>query len=78
MPAEDEPDLRASLRDVEAEIARLRGEGSGLAEQLGGRDDGPQDAQDTAAAATNLEETRALLDALEARRASLLRRLGAT
>ncbi len=64
-------DIPAQLQDVDAQLAQLRGDASGLAAQVGGQSDGAQDSEDTAAALTNAEETQALIAALEARRETL-------
>jgi hypothetical protein len=56
MTESETPDLEAQLRDLDAQIQQLTGESTGMTQQLGGRNDGAQDEEDTAAATTNLEE----------------------
>jgi hypothetical protein len=68
--------LQAELRLVDEELAGLRAEVSQLRGQFGGRDTGPMDLAENAAALTSAEEQEALIEALEQRRAGLLRKLG--
>jgi hypothetical protein len=70
--------VQEQLRLVEEEIAGLRAEVAGLRGQLGGRDAGPMDLAENAAAVTSAEEQEALIQVLEERRQSLLRKLGIT
>lgn len=73
MTTNDElPALRDELHDVDDELAQLR---RGM-EQLRDSTDGPTDAAEIAATLTAAEEQGALIAALEARRADLLRQLG--
>lgn len=71
-----ETDLREQLRLVDEELAELRVEVGQLRAQVGERNDGPIDPAENAAVITSVEEQEALIDALEQRRAGLLRRLG--
>jgi hypothetical protein len=68
--------LNEELRVVDEELAGLREEVARLRGQLGGRDSGPMDLAENAAAVTAAEEQEALIEALEGRRESLLRKLG--
>ncbi len=73
MKTNDEPlALRDELRTVDEELAQLR---RGM-EQLRESADGPTDSAEIAATVTAAEEQDALIAALEARRADLLRQLG--
>ena len=60
---------------VDEELAGLREEVARLRDQLGGRDAGPMDLAENAATVTAAEEQEALIQALEGRRESLLRKL---
>lgn len=67
--------LREEIRVVEAELAELRRTAVELRRGIGSRSDGPNDAEDTAAAITSAEEQEALIGVLEARRERLQNRL---
>lgn len=67
--------IRDELRDVEEELASLYAQSRSLRGPLGARDDGPMDLADNAAALTAAEEQEALIEVLEDRRETLLRRL---
>ncbi len=71
----DREDLQRHIDDIDGQLRTLRGESEGVAEQVGGRDEGAQNPEDIAAALTMAEENGALIDALEARRESLVQRL---
>ncbi|HEY7223188.1 MAG TPA: hypothetical protein VH561_06215 [Micromonosporaceae bacterium] len=68
--------LQDELRVVDEELAGLRAEVAQLRGQFGGRDSGPMDLAENAAAITAAEEQEALIGVLEQRRAGLLRKLG--
>jgi hypothetical protein len=70
-----ETDVREELRLVDEELAGLRARAHELRAGLGERNDGPVDLAENAAVITAAEEQEALIDALEQRRAGLLRRL---
>jgi hypothetical protein len=63
--------LRQRLRDIDAEIAELRGSTDGLK----GVGDGVEDAEEIAAGLTNVEEREAVLGILAQRRESLIEQL---
>lgn len=67
--------LQEELRVVDEELAGLREEVSRLRDQLGGRDAGPMDPAENAATVTSIEEQQALIEALEGRRETLVRKL---
>jgi prefoldin subunit 5 len=66
--------LHQKLQDIDAQIAELRASTDDLRAHLGS--DGAQDSEDTAAALTSVEENEGVLNALEQRRATVLRQLG--
>jgi hypothetical protein len=63
--------LRQRLRDIDAEIAELRGSTDGLK----GAGDGVEDAEEIAAGLTGVEEREAVLGILAQRRESLIEQL---
>jgi hypothetical protein len=67
--------MREQLQLVDEELAGLRAEVDELRAQFGGRASGPMDLAESAAAITSAEEQEALIEALEERRAGLLRKL---
>jgi hypothetical protein len=69
----DPAEARSRLQEIESEIAQLRGDEQGL--NVGDLA-GVEDSEDVAARNTNLEETEALLESLEQRRAALREQLG--
>jgi hypothetical protein len=69
-------ELRQQLRDVEAQIAEVRGSADELRSQLGGQSDGAQDSEDVAATLTGIEEYEGVLNALEQRRETVRKQLG--
>ena len=71
----DRDELQQRLRDVEAQIAEQRENADRLRAQVGGQD-GAQDAEDVAAALTNIEEIEGVLNALMQRRETVLGQLG--
>ena len=71
----DRDELQQRLRDVEAQIAEQREYADRLRAQVGGQD-GAQDAEDVAAALTNIEEIEGVLNALTQRRETVLGQLG--
>jgi hypothetical protein len=75
-PQERDPaSTRDELRDVEEELESLRAQARSLRSPLGGRETGPMDLAENAAQITAAEEQEALIEVLEARRETLLRRL---
>ncbi len=80
MNADEQRAADAATRDelgvVEDELAQLRTEIESLHSLLGGRNAGPMDLAESAAAITSAEEQEALLEVLEARRDALQRKLG--
>ena len=71
----DRDELQRHIDDIDSQLRTLRGESEGVAQQVGGQDEGPQDPEDVAAALNMAEENGALIDALEARRESLVQQL---
>ncbi len=69
----DAAEARSRLQEIESEIAQLRGDEQGL--NVGDLA-GAEDSEDVAARNTNLEETQALVESLEQRRAALREQLG--
>jgi ubiquinone biosynthesis protein UbiJ len=69
-------DDREALRRVEEDLARLRRDVAEARQQIGERWDAPTDAAELAMVLTNVEQQEALIEDLEARRETLLRRLG--
>ena len=57
------------------DLASLRAQAKSLRSPLGGRETGPMDLAENAAQLTAAEEQEALIEVLEARRDTLLRRL---
>lgn len=76
MDADAKSALREELRQVEADLAELRGTVAELRQQIGESWDSPGDAADHAAMMSAADEQEALAAQLEARRERLLRRLG--
>jgi hypothetical protein len=72
----DEAALRSELKEVEDLIAQARSGATGVHQELGGRDDGPLDAEETAVLFTTAQEQEAVRDELKLRRDKLRRRLG--
>jgi hypothetical protein len=66
---------RDELRDVEEELVSLRVQVESLRSLLGQRDAGPMDLAESAAQITAAEEQEALIEVLEARRETLMRKL---
>jgi hypothetical protein len=66
---------RDELRDVEEEIAGLRAQARSVRNPFGRRDAGPMDLAENASQITAAEEQEALIEVLESRRDTLLRRL---
>ena len=60
---------------MEEELESLRAQARSLRSPLGGRETGPMDMAENAAQITAAEEQEALIEVLEARRETLLRRL---
>jgi chromosome segregation ATPase len=74
--ADEAEQQRQELHDIEAQIAEVRSSIDELREQVGGQSYGAQDAEDVAAALTNIEEQEGVLSALEQRRETVMRRAG--
>ncbi|MCW2898648.1 MAG: hypothetical protein JWO67_913 [Streptosporangiaceae bacterium] len=68
--------LREELRDVETDLERLRGLAADLRLRIGRRWEEPMDEWERGAMIEQAEEQEALVAVLEARRETLLRRLG--
>ncbi|MFC6081174.1 hypothetical protein [Sphaerisporangium aureirubrum] len=69
--------LREKLREVEEDLTRLRQSAKEIRERIGDRSDAPTDAAEMSTMITMAEQQEVLVETLEARRESLLRRLGA-
>ena len=69
--------IRNELRTVEEELEALRAQARALRSPLGGRDTGPMDLAENAAQLTLAEEQEALIEVLENRRETLVRKLEA-
>ncbi|MEZ0076565.1 hypothetical protein [Planotetraspora sp. GP83] len=72
----DDSELREQLKQVEADLVRLREEVAEIRREIGERWDSPTDPAEIATVLTNAEQQEALIEDLEARRAQLLQRLG--
>jgi hypothetical protein len=67
--------LREKLRELEEDLVRLRQSAREQRERIGDRSDAPTDAAEMASLITMAEEQEALVETLEARKETLLRRL---
>lgn len=77
-PGREQPSLEAiqnELRLVEDELESLRAQARALRSPIGGRDSGPMDLAENAAQLTLAEEQEALIEVLENRRDTLVRKL---
>ncbi|GAA4589914.1 hypothetical protein GCM10023194_45420 [Planotetraspora phitsanulokensis] len=72
----DDVEIRDRLREVEAELVRLRESAAAIRQEIGERWDAPTDAAEMATVITNAEQQESLIETLEARRERLLQRLG--
>jgi ubiquinone biosynthesis protein UbiJ len=74
----DESEIRRQLKDVDAELARLREDVAAMRREIGERWDAPTDAAELATVLTNVEQQESLIETLEARRERLLQKLGSS
>jgi ubiquinone biosynthesis protein UbiJ len=71
----DEPEVREQLRQVDADLAKLRQDVAEMRQQIGERWNSPTDSAELAMILTNVEQQEALIEDLETRREQLLARL---
>ena len=76
-PDESKAALREELRQVDADLGKLRRTAAELRQRVGERWDGPTDEAEHALMITAAEEQEAFAAELENRRGELVRRLGA-
>ncbi|GGO13408.1 hypothetical protein GCM10010116_26990 [Microbispora rosea subsp. aerata] len=71
----DESELEKQLKEVDAQIERLREETRQMREEIGQSWDAPTDPAEKAVLLTNVEQQEALIDDLQVRREQILRRM---
>ncbi|GAA1269012.1 hypothetical protein Psi02_18850 [Planotetraspora silvatica] len=74
----DDAEIREQLKELEAELARLRASAADIRREIGERWDAPTDAAEIAMVITNAEQQESLIETLEARRERLLQKLGSS
>jgi hypothetical protein len=67
--------LRQELRDLDAQIAQLKGQSADVKGQVGAYSEGVQDSEEIAAGLTNVEEQEAVIGILERRREAIVEKL---
>lgn len=75
--AQTDEAIRNELRAVEEELESLRAQARSLRSPIGGRDAGPMDLAENASQLQLAEEQEALIEVLENRRDTLMRKLEA-
>ena len=67
--------LHQELRDLDAEIAQLKGQSADVKGRVGADSEGVQDSEEIAAGLTGVEEQEAVIGILERRREAIVEKL---